>query len=183
MLRSGLALLRALAGSETVRRGMCNVAAGAGPNTMSVALAALESFAAPSLAGDAPAAAVCEQAAATIGNLCLRMGEHAELAVARGALPLLAAAMRAHAASAGMQRAACLAVRNMVVRSKDRAAAAFAAGLEATLQAAYARHPTTRDVVYSALRDMGCEYAETTRGQEQAARAARAIAAGDISVK
>ena len=64
-----------------------------------------------------------------------------------------------------------------------RVAAAFDAGLEAALQAAYAAHPTARDVAYAALRDMGVDYAETERGREQALRAARAIAAGDIAVK
>jgi hypothetical protein len=45
------------------------------------------------------------------------------------------------------------------------------------------RAPIARDVAYAALRDLGVSYAETTIGREQAERAARAIAANDISVK
>jgi hypothetical protein len=57
------------------------------------------------------------------------------------------------------------------------------AGFEQLLQDAYVRHLGCRDVAFACLRDMGVSYAETDVGREQAARAARAIAAGDISVK
>ncbi len=45
------------------------------------------------------------------------------------------------------------------------------------------RHAAARDVSYACLRDMGVDYAETVIGRAQADRAARAVAAGDISVK
>lgn len=241
MLRGGLAVLRALAGSDTVKKRMCDPelplyhggvdtlrkefaaaaaatagassagagsaggvveeglledlegSGGAGSRTLALSaarsplhlsLAAIRIFSsASSFAGDLAAAGSIEQALHTIGNLCLRLSEHADLVVAEGGMALIARAMRVHPAAQGVQRASCLAIRNIVVRSKERAAAAFDAGLEALLKAAYARHPFCRDVVYAALRDMGCDYAETTRGQAQAARAMRAIAAGDISVK
>lgn len=239
MIRGGLAVLRALAGSDVVKKRMCDPSlpayraavdtltaefssapapasapvAGAGASAsadaggmedlegsgaqgsrslalsaarspLHLALASIRLFSSgSSFSGDLAASGSVEQALHTVGNLCLRLPEHSDLVVAEGGMSVIARAMRVHPMSQGVQRAACLAIRNTVVRSKERAAAAFDAGLETLLKEAYARHPFCRDVVYAALRDMGCDYAETTRGQAQAARAMRAIAAGDISVK
>lgn len=200
MVRNGLAVLRTVAGSDAVKKRMCESAAhaagahagsgsagsaAAGAPTVSplhLALAAMDKFSAPGCAGDPLAAGVTEQAAAAVGNLCLRLGEHADMVVACGGLAAVAKGMRTHAASLGVQRACCLAIRNVVVRSKARAAAAVEEGLEGLLTEAYKRHPHARDVVYAAMRDMGLHY-DTDIGKEQAARAERAIAAGDISVK
>ena len=128
------------------------------------------------------APAVLDQAAAALSNLCLRLQDNAAKACEGGALPLIARAMRLHATSPGVQRSGCLAVRNLVVKSPSRVAAAFDEGLEALLQQAYLRHPVAADVAYAALRDMGVPYAETSTGRAQAERAARAIETGNIAI-
>ena len=69
-----------------------------------------------------------DQAAAAVSNLCLRIPDNAVRAAVGGALPLLARAMRKHAASAGLQRSGCLALRNLVVKSPERVQTAFDEG-------------------------------------------------------
>lgn len=168
LAKAGFSLLRALANSDPAK-----VKMGSGP-TLQLILQALETF------REVPA--VLDQAAAAISNLCLRLPDNAARAVAGGALPLIARAMRTHGASAGVQRSGCLAVRNLVVKSPARVQAAFDEGFEGLIQAAYVRHPVAGDVAYAALRDMGVPYAETSTGRAQAERAARAIATGDIAI-
>lgn len=171
MVRCGFAVMRAVANSDPVKVKMCEGEAA----PLSLLLQALDTFkGAPS---------VLEQVVATIGSLCLRLPDHAALIHARGAMQVLSAAMRRHPGHLGLQRALCLALRNIFTRSKERMAAAADEGFEALFQAAYMRHPACRDVAYACLRDMGCTYAETEIGRAQADRAARAIAAGDISVQ
>ena len=126
---------------------------------------------------------VCEQAIASLGSLSLRLGHNAATITARGGMRLICAAMRRHNDHVGVQRAACLAVRNMVVRSKERVALAFEEGIEPLLVAAYSTHMVARDVAYACLRDLGVSYAETTVGLAAAERATRALAAGDIATK
>jgi len=171
MVRCGMAVLRSVANSDALKVRMCADAA----TPMKLMLAAMGTCAA--------SAPVMDQTIAALGNLALRLPDNAARMVAAGLLPAIAAAMRAHGGHAGVQRSACLAVRNLVVRSKDRVAIAFEAGLEGLLQLAYGRHEVCRDVAYACLRDMGCEYAETTLGRAAAERALRAQEAGDITVK
>ena len=95
--------------------------------------------------------------------------------------PLLARAMRTHAGHAALQRSACLALRNVVVKDRARAQAALEEGLEQLLQQCYMRHPSAHDVSYACLRDLGVDV-ETSIGVAQAERAARAIAAGSVYV-
>jgi hypothetical protein len=45
---------------------------------------------------------------AAIGNLCLRLPDNSAAVYNKGALPLMAKAMRRHPGAAGMQRSACL---------------------------------------------------------------------------
>ena len=174
-LRGGLAVLRALAGCDEVK---AHIGTGA---PLSAAIACVAACA--RLPADPATSAAAAEAASALAAMTLRAPGTAAAAANAGALTALAAVMRSHSASARVQRAAAMATRNLVVRSPARADAAREAGIESALQTAYAMHPTARDVVYAALRDMGCDYAITERGAEQAARAARAIAAGDISVK
>lgn len=128
-------------------------------------------------------APVAETAIGCLGNLALRPEGNKQAIFAGGGLGLIATSLRLHPSSPGLARAACLAVRNIVVRSPERVQSAFDEGLEPLLQEAYTRHPACRDVAYACMRDMGCSYAETGTGRAQAERAARALAAGDITVQ
>jgi hypothetical protein len=116
MVRCGMAVLRAVANSDALKVRMCADAA----TPMKLMLAAMGTCAA--------SAPVMDQTIAALGNLALRLPDNAARMVGAGVLPAIAAAMRAHGGHSGVQRSACLAVRNMVVRSKDRVAAAFEAG-------------------------------------------------------
>jgi hypothetical protein len=127
------------------------------------------------------APSVVEQVVGTLCNVCLRLPDNCARAVERGALPLLVRAARTHAGHAQLQRAVCLALRNVVVKSRARAQAALDEGFEGLLQQTYMRHPSARDVAYACLRDLGTDV-ETHIGQAQAERAARAIAAGSVYV-
>lgn len=186
LVRAGLAVLRSLAYSDTVRARMCAAPTDAPPSSDSSApsgLSPLDLILCCLSAWCAASATVAEAALGCVANLALRAEANKAAIFSRGGLGLVAAALRAHPDSAGVARASCLAVRNVVVRSPERVQAAFDEGLEQLLQRAYGRHPGARDVAYACLRDMGCEYAETTTGRAQAERAARALAAGDISVQ
>jgi armadillo repeat-containing protein 6 len=130
-----------------------------------------------------PSPSVLDQIIAVLGNLCLRLPDNCARVHTRGGLALIARAMRTHPGHLGLQRSACLALRNIIVKEPARAAAAFDEGFEGLLQQTYMRHPSARDVSYACLRDMGVDYAETVIGRAQAERAARAIAVGDIRVK
>ena len=114
LVRTGLRLLRSLANSDPNKIKM-----GTGP-TLTLLITALVTF------KEAPS--VLEQAAAGISSLCLRIVDNAARATERGALPLLAAAMRKHPTAAGLQRSCCLALRNLVVKSPSRVQAAFDEG-------------------------------------------------------
>jgi hypothetical protein len=191
LVRAGLAVLRSLAYSDAVRARMCEAPAplppadtthAAPPPPPPSALAIiLGALAAPPPVGSS--AAVVEAALGGLANLSLRPEANKVAIAAAGGLALVAGAMRAHPTVPGVQRSACLAARNLVSRSAERRAAAFDEGFEALLQEAYRRHPGARDVAYACLRDMGVDYAETLTGRAQAERAARALAAGDISVQ
>lgn len=197
VVRGGLAVLRTLANSDHVKARMCDEApqppaaaaagggapdssGGAGAPRVSTLTLVLAVLTGP-LAQVSPG--VAEQAAGIIGNLALRTPDGVRAAIgAGGGVAALVGAMRSHPGEAGVQRAACLSLRNLVNRSAERKQAAFDEGVEPLLQAAFVRHPPARDVAYAAMRDLGLEYAETTTGRAQAERAARAAAAGDISV-
>ena len=207
LVRAGFALLRSLAGSDFVKERI-NTAVYRVTTTVLAPLPLLLT----SLDTLRNEGAVVEQALGTLAALALRNDSNKEAIMASGGLALVAGAMRAQPTLPGVQRAACLLVRNVVARSPARIAAAFEEGFEPLLQAAYTVHPvcryvariaysqslltsTTRsalpsrpdgprsDVAYACLRDMGVAYAETATGRAQADRAARAIAAGDISVQ
>lgn len=169
MVRCGFAVLRSLANSDPNKIKM-----GEGP-TLNVLLQALDTM--------MTSPSVLDQVIAVLGNLCLRLPDNCARVHTLGGFPLLARAMRTHIGHLGLQRSACLALRNMIVKSPDRIQAAFDEGFENLLQQTYMQHPAARDVSYACLRDMGVEYAETVIGRAQAERAQRALVAGDIRVK
>ena len=167
MVRCGFAVLRSLANSDPNKLKM-----GEGP-TLGVLLQALENMIySPS---------VIEQVIGVMSNVCLRLPENSQRIVDRGGLPLLARAMRTHMGHATLLRAVCLALRNIASKNKLLAQAALDEGFEALLQQCYMRHTSARDVAYACLRDLGTDV-ETSIGQAQAERAARAISMGTVYV-
>jgi hypothetical protein len=167
MVRCGFAVLRSLANSDPNKLKM-----GEGP-TLGVLLQALENM--------IHSPSVIEQVVGVMSNICLRLPENSQRIVDRGGLPLLTRAMRTHMGHATLLRAVCLALRNIASKNKSLAQAALDEGFEALLQQCYMRHTSTRDVAYACLRDLGTDV-ETSIGQAQAERAARAISLGTVYV-
>lgn len=90
--------------------------------------------------------------------LTLRNPEGCEAANSAGVFEAIAEAMSEQPDSAGVQRQACMAIRNMVVRNLELRPVAQGKGLEALIRKARARHPKQCDDVGSAaLRDMGLD--------------------------
>jgi hypothetical protein len=167
MVRCGFAVLRSLANSDPNKLKM-----GEGP-TLGILLQALENM--------IHSPSVIEQVVGVMSNICLRLPENSQRIVDRGGLPLLTRAMRTHMGHATLLRAVCLALRNIASKNKSLAQAALDEGFEALLQQCYMRHTSTRDVAYACLRDLGTDV-ETSIGQAQAERAARAISLGTVYV-
>ena len=95
---------------------------------------------------------------ALLTALALRNPATAAALAAAGAVESALEAMTDHAASSGAQRQACMLIRNIVARSPELRPPALAAGAEAALRAAKARHPVQcGDVGSAALRDLGLE--------------------------
>jgi hypothetical protein len=109
-----------------------------------------------------------EQMIGALAAVCLKNPSGASSVGASGALDAVADAAHRAPAHAGIQRAACLFVRNAVSRCPDNAALALRCGFEPLLRVAKRRHPRECvDVGSAALRDLGCEnynegYAPTT---------------------
>jgi hypothetical protein len=71
---------------------------------------------------------VLEHAIGCLSALSLRHPANAQTAVDAGALALVARCMESHPASSAVQRAGCLAIRNLIVKSPQRIALAVDEG-------------------------------------------------------
>ena len=168
LVRCGLAVLRSLAHSDSVKASMV-FPPGGGVPPVRLALGVLDTW---------TDASVLEQAAALVGNVVLRLPANADAVGGWDGVRLLCRAMRTDPRASGLQRASALALRNLVARSPARATAALDEGAEALLLLAYGAHPATcGDVAYAALRDLGCAV-ESSIGREQAERVAAAGGGG-----
>ena len=143
-IRNVCGAIKKLAHSDHVKRAVC--AGDAKP--LSVLLSGLQGFMTD--------ASVVEQALAALSVSVLRTPENAQMVADKDALPFIAKAMQMHPDAAGLQRQACLCVRNLVSRSKSSLTEPLLEeGVEALLRAAKASHPACQDVAKAALRDLG----------------------------
>lgn len=102
---------------------------------------------------------VCEYALAALTAMTLRSPENAKRVIAAGGAPKIMHAMRMHAGEVGLQRAACMALRNMASRDRqgDVKAVLLDEHAEDAIRTAMAAHPRCGDVGKGALRDLGAE--------------------------
>jgi len=143
-IRNVCGAIKKLAHSDHVKRAVC--AGDAKP--LSVLLSGLQGFMSD--------ASVVEQALAALSVSVLRTPENAQMVADRDALPFIAKAMQVHPQAAGLQRQACLCIRNLVSRSKSTLTEPLLEeGVEALLRAAKGSHPDCQDVAKAALRDLG----------------------------
>jgi hypothetical protein len=144
--RSALALLRQLAGADAVK---ARFLSGGGLPPL---VAVLSSCAGPS------AVPTCEAALALLSALSLRHPEFVAAAAAAGALDATLDAMAAYASAPGLQRAACMFLRNCAARNPEVRPLLRDRGAEPLLRAAKQAHPSLcTDVGSAALRDLGSE--------------------------
>ncbi len=145
--RAALSLLRQLAGADAVK---ARFAAAGG-------LVPLVAVLSSSCSG-ASAAPTCEAALALLAALSLRNPDFVTAAAASGALDATLDAMAAHPAVPGLQRAACMFLRNSAARNPDVRPMLRERGAEPLLRAAKRAHPALcADVGSAALRDLGAD--------------------------
>ena len=147
ILRAALGLLRQLAGADAIKPRF--VAAGGLPALLT-------------LLCDRPAGAaatpLCEAGLTLLAALTLRNPEGSAEAAAAGGLDVALELMTLFPAAAGLQRAACMYLRNSAARNLELRPLMLERGADALLRAAKAAHPgTCTDVGSAALRDLGAE--------------------------
>lgn len=87
--------------------------------------------------------------------ICLRQPEIAEAIVGAKGHHLAVSAMRLHPTQPGVQRSACMLLRNLGSRSPSVRVEIAEVGAEKFLRLARANHANCEDVAYAALRDLG----------------------------
>lgn len=103
-------------------------------------------------------ASVAEILLGLLAALTLRNVEGSAMAADLGAFDVIAEVMSEQAGSAPVQRQACMAIRNMVVRNVELRPLALSKGLEALIRTARGKFAKACDDVGSAaLRDLGLE--------------------------
>ena len=70
---------------------------------------------------------------------------------------MLVKVMHMHPDAVKLQRQACMAIRNCVVRNRELIDAVLGEGAEAVLNIALAKHKECADEAKAALRDLGCK--------------------------
>lgn len=101
-------------------------------------------------------ATLMEHAMACLAQFSLRSPSHSEKLVQSGAVEVILRAMHTFPQQEGLQRQACLTLRNIAGRCVDLRGVLLDAGAEAALRAA-GRLPTVVDEAYGALRDLNCD--------------------------
>eukprot|EP00041_Stephanoeca_diplocostata_P034535 m.1182727 g.1182727 ORF g.1182727 m.1182727 type:complete len:519 (+) comp24539_c0_seq2:240-1796(+) len=102
-------------------------------------------------------AKVGEQGAAALAALALKTPANAAMIVAVGGPHVLVKLMYMHPAAVKLQRQACMAIRNMVVRNQDLIDAVLGEGAENAINVALSSHKDCKDEATAALRDLHCK--------------------------
>lgn len=100
---------------------------------------------------------VAEQGAAALAALLLKTPANATALAAVGGPHVLVTVMHMHAGAPKLQRQACMALRNCVVRNRELVDDVLGQGAEAVLNIALTNHKDCVDEAKSALRDLGCK--------------------------
>jgi hypothetical protein len=147
ILRAATGLLRQLAGADAIKPRF--VAAGGLPALLTLLC---------DRPGGAAAAPLCEAGLTLLAALTLRNPEGSADAAAAGGLDVALELMTLFPAASGLQRAACMYLRNSAARNLELRPLMLERGAEALLRAAKAAHPgTCTDVGSAALRDLDAE--------------------------
>ena len=145
VLRAALGLLRQLAGADAIKARFVTADG----------LPALLTLLCERPAG-AAAVPLCEAGLTLFAALTLRNPDGAAAVAAAGGLDIAVELMALFPCASGLQRAACMFLRNTAARNLELRPLMLERGAEALLRAAKAAHPATcTDVGSAALRDLG----------------------------
>eukprot|EP00976_Prorocentrum_cordatum_P117863 1196374-Prorocentrum_minimum.AAC.2 len=153
LARPACALLRQLAGSDTVKPGI--IQAGGLPAMIQIMQIHMEN---QETAVKGPEVSTVEQAIGLLTAVCLRNPSGATAMAEAGCLEAVIATMRGMPCAPSVQRQACMCLRNAVVRNPENKPRILQSGAEALILAAKRDHSSLCiDVGSAALRDLGCE--------------------------
>mmetsp|Transcript_28245 Transcript_28245/g.33481 ORF Transcript_28245/g.33481 Transcript_28245/m.33481 type:complete len:410 (-) Transcript_28245:222-1451(-) len=142
VVRQSAALLRNLAGNDSVKTSLCSV------ETLELLLTAV--------ATHPTDAQLAEHVIATFAAMALRVPTNCDRILAMGGGKLLSGSMRRFPNIIALQRQSCLAVRNLVGRSPHLKEPLLEDDMEGLLRYAGTQSGSI-DAAFAALRDLGCE--------------------------
>mmetsp|Transcript_24911 Transcript_24911/g.64895 ORF Transcript_24911/g.64895 Transcript_24911/m.64895 type:complete len:510 (+) Transcript_24911:282-1811(+) len=100
---------------------------------------------------------VAEQGASALAALMLKTPANAKAVAACNGPHILVTVMHMHPEAIKLQRQACMALRNCVVRNRELVDDVLGQGAEAVLNIALEKHKDCADEAKAALRDLGCK--------------------------
>lgn len=111
---------------------------------------------------------ICESIFATLTTVSLRNPSHCDVIMSKQFAPLLIGAMERHNGHAGMQKQACMVIRNLVARTRNHQQAFISLNVEALINKARKRHGDVLDEESkAALRDLDLEVNLNCRWRNQ----------------
>lgn len=143
LVKQVLSAIRAVAGNDDVKDAIVNVG-----GTDLIVLAMSRHLGSPQ---------VCEQSCAALCMLALRKPENCRVIMEGGGALAALQAMKTHPREAGVQKQACMLIRNLVARTRDFSQLILEMGAENLIVEARAAHRDCDDVAKAALRDLGCK--------------------------
>ncbi|XP_062815621.1 armadillo repeat-containing protein 6 [Anolis carolinensis] len=154
LVKQVLSAIRAIAGNDDVKDAIVNAG-----GTDLIVLAMSRHLGSPQ---------VCEQSCAALCMLALRKPENCRVIMEGGGALAALQAMKTHPREAGVQKQACMLIRNLVAHSQDFSQPILDLGAETLIAEARAAHRDCDDVAKAALRDLGCkvELRELWTGQK-----------------
>lgn len=112
-------------------------------------------------------AQVCDAGCSALATISLRNPSNANIIMASGAAEVIVQVMSVHPQEVGVQKSACMAIRNLVSRAREHCQAFIEVGVEALIRNAM-NIADCNDLAKAALRDLGCkvELKELWKGEK-----------------
>ncbi|XP_061458057.1 armadillo repeat-containing protein 6 isoform X4 [Rhineura floridana] len=154
LVKQVLSAIRAIAGNDDVKDAIVNAG-----GTDLIVLAMSHHLGSP---------LVCEQSCAALCMLALRKPENCRVIMEGGGALAALQAMKMHPREVGVQKQACMLIRNLVSHTQDFSQPILEMGAEDLITEARTAHRDCDDVAKAALRDLGCkvELQELWTGQK-----------------
>nr|CAB3223154.1 armadillo repeat-containing protein 6 [Phallusia mammillata] len=141
VIKSCITLLKAISGNDEVK--------------VAVVKAGIVDYLLKALDEHASNAQICEACFAALTTLTLRNPSHCDVIMSKRAAPLMTQAMRNHQDRPGVQKQACMAIRNLVARTRHHTTAFIENGAENLIRQASENYKSVlEDEAKAALRDL-----------------------------